>query len=592
MNPFPSETGSRQPPVNGAQARDDVVSVDDLKGRFRRDELALDDYLQGLVALRTGRLEEELLTDAAIHAKEAPTHAKEMPPPQPSLPVEPARHEVEPPPAVRATRSPPPSILPRLLPANGVLGGRFELEECVGRGGTGDVYRARDLLADQYDRDHSTVAVKLLHPHVTGNLELLRQVLRSAATMRRITHPNIVRVFDVQHLDGRYLVIEEWLDGISLASRLDAVPRVAVSREEVTRIAGAVGAALGHIHAQGAVHGDVKPGNVYLAADGRILLLDFGFRRVRTESQPQAMAPYTSCEALEGQPLHPQDDIYSLASMLYRLLAGDWAYGKLTALEAEAARVKPGRPPGLTRRQWDALRAGLAFRRPGRPASVSELVAPFAVPAKPAARRHLLPAALLGLLALIGVQVWEGWRPSLPAMLLPEEPAAAPLTGPVTPASPPMPIPAVRPVDVAPTPAPVVVEPEITPPPAAPASVATTPPTPAGPTRIRLVPEGQWVVSESDPSVRLKLQASSPPRRPVTLVIRTGNGEARAGEDYLPPEETLTLGRGQRSAEISIPLVNDAVAEHVEDFNVGVSVLEGDAEMTAENVMIVIQDDD
>ena len=121
----------------------------------------------------------------------------------------------------------------RLSPVCAVLGGRFELEECVGKGGTADVYRARDLLADQYDREHSTVAVKVLHRELHGDPPLLREILRAAAAMRRLRHAAIAQVFEVHHLDGDYLVVSEWLEGESLAQRLDGRAHPALGAAEL-----------------------------------------------------------------------------------------------------------------------------------------------------------------------------------------------------------------------------------------------------------------------------------------------------------------------------------------------------------------------
>ncbi len=287
----------------------------------------------------------------------------------------------------------------RPIQVGDVLARRFALVEQVASGGIMTVYRARDLLADRYAPDHSTVAVKIVSPALRSNVELASAVLGTAARMRTLRHAHIEQVLELHQFAEDYGIVSEWLDGETLAQKFDRSGRLCIV--ELLPVLKGVVAALQHAHASGIVHGDLKPGNVFLCRDGRVKLLDFGFRLPAGSGDPVngTTGLYASCEMLEGQVPTPQDDGYSLACLLYRVLTGEWAYGCRSALEAEVAAAEPGRPIGLSGPQWAALRKGLVFRRAGRLASVQELLAPF-VYEPPRQRTHWVHRAVLALLLI------------------------------------------------------------------------------------------------------------------------------------------------------------------------------------------------
>ena len=212
-------------------------------------------------------------------------------------------------------RAPELGGVPPLRP--GELIGRFEIVRELGRGGFGVVYEARD-------RDlNRAVALKVVHVgERAGPRE--ERLLAEAETAARLTHPNIVTLYDVGRTErGPYLVLE-LLRGRSLTARFSEGP---VSPAEAVRIATEVARGLAHAHAAGVAHRDLSPNNVFLCADGQVKILDLGlahaFGRPRADGgTPAWMAP----EQARGAPEDERTDVFALGLILYRLLSGTQAF--------------------------------------------------------------------------------------------------------------------------------------------------------------------------------------------------------------------------------------------------------------------------
>jgi serine/threonine-protein kinase len=210
-----------------------------------------------------------------------------------------------------------------------VLLGQFRIEERIGVGGMGAVYRARQTTLD---RD---VAIKILHPDLASNPDAVRRFHREARISTALDHPNVVRVFLFGQLpDGSLYLVMELLRGRTLAELLRVERPLPVHR--ALHIATQVGDGVGEAHAQGIVHRDVKPENVFLITKGRdpdfVKVLDFGIARVlRGDDATNATqsglvfgtARYISPEGAAGERTDARSDVYSLGVLTYQLLCGE-----------------------------------------------------------------------------------------------------------------------------------------------------------------------------------------------------------------------------------------------------------------------------
>ncbi len=221
----------------------------------------------------------------------------------------------------------------RPSPGPGTVIGRFEVVREVGRGGFGVVYEA-------LDRDLGRAgAFKLLQGSVQPSAREDR-LLREAEASARLSHPNIVTLYDVGRCEyGPYLVLE-LLKGQTLAARLAAGP---VPLAEALRLTVEVARGLSHAHARGIVHRDLTPGNVFVCDDGQVKLLDLGMaqafgRRKLDGGTPAYMAP----EQWRGAPEDERTDVFALGVILYRMLTGELPFPDDGGRSASGSR--PARP--------------------------------------------------------------------------------------------------------------------------------------------------------------------------------------------------------------------------------------------------------
>ena len=264
--------------------------------------------------------------------------------------------------------------------AGSVVRNRFEILERVAVGGIGMLYRAIDRRRRDAGMENSTVAIKMLSDEFRHCPQALRSLQCEARSAQHLAHSNIRTVYDLDHCDAGLFITMEWLEGESLAIRLDRTGTRAMPWPAATRILTGVGAGLAHAHGAGIVHGDVKPGNVFVTVDGTIKLLDFGQANSislgRRPAGKLSISPaYASCELHEGGRPEVRDDVFALAVMAYRIIAGARPFGRYTPLDAEKAGIQALRPTGMETAEWRMLQQGLSWRRAQRPESVAEFVA-------------------------------------------------------------------------------------------------------------------------------------------------------------------------------------------------------------------------
>lgn len=240
-----------------------------------------------------------------------------------------------------------------------ILLDQFRIEQRIGAGGMGIVYRARQTTLG---RD---VAIKILQPDLAQNPDAVRRFHREARISTAIDHPNVVRVFLFGQLpDGSLYLVMELLRGKPLADVLRVEPRLPVSR--ALHIAVQVAEGVGEAHAQGVVHRDVKPENVFLVAKGRdpdfVKVLDFGIARLlRADEQTQATqsglvfgtARYISPEGAAGEATDARSDVYSIGVLTYQMLCGETPFDAASPVTLLMQHVHE-RPPHLKSRPGGA----------------------------------------------------------------------------------------------------------------------------------------------------------------------------------------------------------------------------------------------
>lgn len=201
------------------------------------------------------------------------------------------------------------------------LDGRYELREVIGVGGMAVVYKAYDNIEDRI------VAVKILKEEFSSNEEFLRRFKNESKAIAVLSHPNIVKVFDVSFGDILQYIVMEYIDGITLKQFIEE--QGVLRWKDAVHFIIQILRALQHAHDKGIVHRDVKPQNIMLLPDGKIKVADFGIARfARSEHQTitdKAIGSvhYISPEQARGDVTDEKSDLYSIGVMLYEMLTGE-----------------------------------------------------------------------------------------------------------------------------------------------------------------------------------------------------------------------------------------------------------------------------
>lgn len=262
-----------------------------------------------------------------------------------------------------------------------LLANRYEILGLIGVGGMGSVYRARDRELEEL------VALKVLRKDLVSTPGILERFRREVKLARRVTHRNVARVFDIGEHEGEKFLTMELVDGESLGGLMAREGALPVAR--VVEIVSGICAGLTSAHAAGVVHRDLKPDNVLIASDGRVVLTDFGIARAFTEAgarstmgllvgTPAYMAP----EQVEGQPdIDARADIYALGVVLYELVTGRRAWPGESPLAVAVARLMADPPdprivcPAIPAALSALVLTCMARRREDRFAKAEEIVA-------------------------------------------------------------------------------------------------------------------------------------------------------------------------------------------------------------------------
>jgi len=515
-----------------------------------------------------------------------------------------------------------------------VLRHRYVLERELGRGGMGTVYRALDRNKQGLPPQDRHVAVKVLREQLARLPDALQALRREAHQAQSLSHPGIVNVFDFDRDGDVYFITMELLEGELLSDLIQRIRPGKLSREAATGILRDLGYAVAYAHSRGVLHMDLKPGNVMITTQGEVRVLDLGLAHPhRTEpwisDHPppfHAVTPtYASCEQLDGAAADVRDDVFSFACVAYELLSGEHPFGRRSARDAREQGRRPRRIRGLSRREWRTLRQGLAWTREDRQRSLDDLLEGLGLTAttQPAQRRQKFEAPPAGPgnsrrwlitagLAILAVGLYIAWvrlapdsvRDSFarivrsysvrPAPLEEPPPAAASTARDSTP---------VDPVPADPAPAvPVLADslatsedlvlPDVA------AVIARTPaPTPviaaAGPGRLGFAAD-TITVGESARVAPLRVVRRGGAEGTVSFRWRTIDGSAVADRDYAALGTVReSLGPGETSKTLLIPIVSDSIAESTELFDVVIEDPTAGATLgPITRITVIIVDDD
>src|SRR6185369_3169802 len=199
----------------------------------------------------------------------------------------------------------------RFVPGT-LIAGRYRIIALLGKGGMGEVYRADDLSLEQQ------VALKFL-PEAATDEQTLERFRNEVRIARRISHPNVCRVYDIGQSDDQVFLSMEYIDGEDLSSLLRRIGRL--PSDKALEIARKICAGLAAAHDKGVLHRDLKPSNIMLDGRGEILIMDFGLAGFLHEIEDvrSGTPAYMSPEQLAGKEVTERSDIYSLGLVLYEL---------------------------------------------------------------------------------------------------------------------------------------------------------------------------------------------------------------------------------------------------------------------------------
>ncbi|MDX6255719.1 MAG: eukaryotic-like serine/threonine-protein kinase [Frankiales bacterium] len=260
-----------------------------------------------------------------------------------------------------------------------VLDGRYRIQERIARGGMATVYRAVDLRLDR------PVAVKVMHSSLAEDPDFVSRFTREAKAAARLSHPNVVAVFDQGSDSGIVFLVMEYVAGVTLRDVIKEHGRL--SPRQALDVVAPILSALDAAHTAGIVHRDIKPENVLIAGDGRVKVADFGLARAIADSNLTATtglligtAAYLAPEQIERGTADPRTDLYAAGIVLFELLTGKPPYEGATPMAVVFKHVHERVPaPSVVRpdvpRQIDALVLDATQREPAdRPPTAAELL--------------------------------------------------------------------------------------------------------------------------------------------------------------------------------------------------------------------------
>ncbi|HWK51341.1 MAG TPA: protein kinase, partial [Steroidobacter sp.] len=436
------------------------------------------------------------------------------------------------------------------------------------------------------------VAIKTPRPELGNPERAARRLKHEFEHAKLLSHPSIVRVFDLHEDEGCSFITMELIQGKLLSQLLRDWTMVPVSL--AYKVLRQCAEALQYAHSQDVVHGDFKPGNVFITPDEGVRIVDFGTAAGPTANDsriPAGTPTYASPEVLSGDTPDRRDDVFSFACVAYELLTGQHPFGRQSSLQARDAGKIPPRAWNLSTSQWLSLLSALSWKREQRPSSVEDLLTRLN-PEQPVAATP----------APVHVEPEEVVPAELPADLMPKQrswgffafiacallvtyfafqrqnddgptPSLAPPAAASLPAAPAPEVAAQPEVEPAPS-GPAAPEPTMDATtddaaPAAAAPVAASKPRPVAPLSEISFESSSVVTSESSVAAVFLIKRTQPLSGRVSVSWKAVSGTADAGIDFASDAGgTVTFADGQAQRAIYVPLRNDLLKEDDETFYV------------------------
>lgn len=295
---------------------------------------------------------------------------------------------------------------------------RFLLQDVLGQGGMGTVYRTKDLRKVEAEDPNPFIATKVLNAAFKNHPDAFVTLQQETAKSHTLAHPNIVTVHDFDRDgDTLYMTMEllegEPLDRVLKTQQLSAA---GIPKLKALAIVRDLCSALAYAHQRHIIHADFKPGNVFICDNGTAKVLDFGIARAASKEtqkhkfdagQLGALTPaYATIEMIRDEPLSFTDDVYALACVAYEIFSGRHPYQGHSALEAKQLGLKPKPITYLNHREWKALSHALALEKSQRTPSVPTFMAELF----PRRSTAALSVAVVFAVIALGGAAWLGYQ--------------------------------------------------------------------------------------------------------------------------------------------------------------------------------------
>lgn len=252
-----------------------------------------------------------------------------------------------------------------------VLGGRFRIAGLLGRGGMGEVYRARDLVLDE------DIALKFLPTSLAHDERFMDRFVQEVRIARQVTHPNVCRVHDIGEVDGRTYLSMEYIDGEDLASLLRRIGRLPL--EKATELAQQLCTGLAALHDAGVLHRDLKPHNLMVDGRGDLKITDFGLAadadELRAHEFRDGTPAYMAPEQAAGEGVTVRSDLFALGLILFEILTGRRAREAAAASGLDAESKLTTNLSGIPREVDEVIQACLQEDPRARPSSALAVAA-------------------------------------------------------------------------------------------------------------------------------------------------------------------------------------------------------------------------